>query len=314
MTTQASQPSQTTILAIDPFIAEGNGLRSAVDTAKTIAGALHSRVVAASVVSPDQLKWPTDFQETWTQKFETLGKEALEKAVNNLGERFETHVVCQPVHSTRESARALMHYAGSNKALALMVTTHVKRSTAGSLFGGFVSSVIACSTVPVLAINASAEPIKAIRKILFASDLFPNDEPALNTAIAWAKTTGAELIIANSLVTPVLADAVGMFGGWSEIDSLMTEETKRAFQVGETWSKRAKDLGVTAKFMHVTGFFSVGEAVLKTAEEQNADLIIMSKKTESATVAALLGSVAQDVLARTKLPLLLLRTNAQKGT
>lgn len=98
-------------------------------------------------------------------------------------------------------------------------------------------------------------------------------------------------------------------------DTEMIEDTQaeydqhasaRAGRYLESAQQMAREIGIPCAGMQVTGDHPF-EAIIKTAETKDCDLIAMASHGRSGLTAVLLGSEAQKVLAHSRLPVLIFR-------
>jgi nucleotide-binding universal stress UspA family protein len=132
---------------------------------------------------------------------------------------------------------------------------------------------------------------------------------ALRHAVVLAKKTGARLFVVTSTEPSVLVTAGAEFvavdtgaivADLEEIKAKSAQATLAAAEalvVGE---------GLTIEKIHVPSSVAA-DAILKTAEQQGADLIVMGSHGRRGLGRLLLGSQAAEVLARTTVPVLVVK-------
>ena len=132
---------------------------------------------------------------------------------------------------------------------------------------------------------------------------------ALRHAVVLAKKTGARLFVVTSTEPSVLVTAGAEFvavdtgaivADLEEIKAKSAQATLAAAEalvVGE---------GLTIEKFHVPSSVAA-DAILKTAEQQGADLIVMGSHGRRGLGRLLLGSQAAEVLARTTVPVLVVK-------
>lgn len=132
---------------------------------------------------------------------------------------------------------------------------------------------------------------------------------ALRHAVALAKMTGARLFIVTSTEPSVLitagaeflaADTGAIVADLEEIKAKSAQATLAAAEAlvsGE---------GLSISRIHVPASIAA-DAILKTAEEQGGDLIVMGSHGRRGLGRLLLGSQAAEVLARTTVPVLVVK-------
>jgi nucleotide-binding universal stress UspA family protein len=145
------------------------------------------------------------------------------------------------------------------------------------------------------------------RKILVATDFSSHSERALEAGIELAKRLGAELHLthAYSLPIPLVAPYE------VTIPDPYIEETRKAARekLAEAEAK-ARAAGLAPKSELAEG--SAAAAILRTAEEIDADLIVMGTRGLTGLKYVVLGSVAGHVLRAAPCPVLTLRDEREE--
>ena len=133
--------------------------------------------------------------------------------------------------------------------------------------------------------------------ILFPTDFSPFGNEALRWATALARDSGAKLIIVHVEEPPMAYGGGEMYLGSEEGDR---EELRRALvQVVPTDSKVA--------FEHKLLVGDPATAIVETADQENADLIVIGTHGRTGLTRLLMGSVAEAVVRRAKCPVLTIK-------
>lgn len=150
-----------------------------------------------------------------------------------------------------------------------------------------------------------------LKKVLCPVDLSLEAAPAAEEAASLAHALGAELLLLHVMGEPTLAmgdpllspgDASAFtIPGLSE--EYRAEMDKRLKRLGD--KLRARGLAVST--LLVRG--SPHEAIVGTADDEHADLIVMSTHGRSGLSHLLLGSVTERVVRTAKVPVMTLRLN-----
>jgi nucleotide-binding universal stress UspA family protein len=142
------------------------------------------------------------------------------------------------------------------------------------------------------------------KRILFPTDGSEITGKALNSAIALAKLTGAE-ICALSVKEPFPYSAISEMQPvppqefYDAQERIASDRVKAALQA-------AQAAGVTCH-AHTVEALHPWEAMLDHADKQGCDVIVMASHGRRGVAALLLGSETQRVLLHTKLPVLVVR-------
>ena len=151
-----------------------------------------------------------------------------------------------------------------------------------------------------------------IRKILYSTDLSAGSYAALEHALTIAKSTGAEIYILH-LVEKLSDDARFALETYV-MDSknryqILKERIKNAQQRLEAnqeafWQQHPdeQDARQRIKSIHIAEAYPA-EAILRVSQDKEVDLIVMGTH-EKGVVHTFLGSVAKNVLSRSRIPML----------
>jgi nucleotide-binding universal stress UspA family protein len=144
-------------------------------------------------------------------------------------------------------------------------------------------------------------------RILVATDGTTLSKKAVNSALALAKLSGAELLALK--VVPRYPQSYfegGLALPASEIAKVEKQWAAHGQAVVDAVAKAAKAKGVNAKAM-VAKSDVVSEAIIATAKKNKCDLIVMASHGRKGVKRLLLGSETQQVLTHSHIPVLVLR-------
>lgn len=140
-------------------------------------------------------------------------------------------------------------------------------------------------------------------KILFPTDFSHTGDAALELATVLAKDADATLLIVHVEEPPVAYGGGEMYYGLPEPAH---DEIKRMLQ-------EVKPTRDDVKFEHrlVTG--DPPSAVVRLAEEENVDLVVMGTHGRTGLSRLLMGSVAEAIVRRAKCPVLTYKHTAKEA-
>jgi nucleotide-binding universal stress UspA family protein len=147
------------------------------------------------------------------------------------------------------------------------------------------------------------------KRILIASDGSELADRALDHGLQLAKLAGSEVTIVTVTepVTIVGGGYASIAGGVVDpLPELVEAQEKAARELLQRAAKRAADQSVTAKTVLVDNTFAA-EGIVSTANDTGAELIIMGSHGRRGLNRLLLGSQTNNVLAHTKIPVLVTR-------
>ena len=156
--------------------------------------------------------------------------------------------------------------------------------------------------------NEEIEMAGFINKILWSTDFSDEAQEALLYADAFAKTFDAKIVALHVVpdISPALYDAALIVKGELENRvAFVREEAQKKFDS----FKKAKNL----KFEALVKEGNAAKKIIETAEEEKADLIVLGRKGLSAIEKLFIGSVANQVLRSSPIPLLLTKKKTGKS-
>jgi nucleotide-binding universal stress UspA family protein len=150
-----------------------------------------------------------------------------------------------------------------------------------------------------------------LKKVLCPVDLTPQTASAAKEAASLAEAMGAELLLLHVMAEPAFAlgDPLLAPGEVSSFTQpVLTEEyrvemDKRLSQLGDEFRAR----GLPVSTLLVRG--QTHEAICSAADDQHADLIVMSTHARTGLSHLLLGSVTERVVRTAKVPVMTLKLN-----
>jgi nucleotide-binding universal stress UspA family protein len=140
--------------------------------------------------------------------------------------------------------------------------------------------------------------------ILFPTDGSERAQLALKHAIGLARAVGAKITalhVVPEYYPPVYEDS-GPFD--PEIEARFEREAvNRAGRFLSQVTEAAEAAGVPSATLHVTSYHTA-DTIIKIAEEQGCDLVVMSSGGRTGLASLLLGSETKKVLAHIRIPVL----------
>ncbi|MEO6547535.1 MAG: universal stress protein [Ferruginibacter sp.] len=153
-----------------------------------------------------------------------------------------------------------------------------------------------------------------MNKILIALDYSPAAEKIAETGYALAKATGAEVVLLHVVAEPVYYSNLDYspimgYTGFSTPDMLMlTDDTEIKKSSQEFLDQSKKHLGDEA-ITTMLGDGDCAEAILATATDLKADIIVMGTHSRTGLDKILVGSIAEKVLRHSTIPMLIIPAN-----
>lgn len=151
-----------------------------------------------------------------------------------------------------------------------------------------------------------------MKKVLIALDYDPTSKKVAEAGFAMAKAMGAEVTLLHVMVNSMMyTTAYDNMGVW-QIDTIETFEALKILETGSRnfLKKAKKHLGdPTIQTILKEGDFA--QMILQTADEIKADCIVMGSHSQKWLENILMGSVTEEVLRKTSIPMFIVPTKKQ---
>ena len=152
-----------------------------------------------------------------------------------------------------------------------------------------------------------------MKKILIALDYDPTSQKVVETGHTLGKALGAETILLHVIASAVHYTSIKYpimgFGGYMNIDpkelDLVDESLRKASQDFLDQSKKQL-FDKTIRTIVQEG--DTAEAIIKTAQKESADIIVMGSHSRKWLEQITMGSVTEKVLRHTTIPMLIVPT------
>jgi nucleotide-binding universal stress UspA family protein len=195
-------------------------------------------------------------------------------------------------------------------AAAIVMASHVHSGLMRVLLGSVTERIVHHATIPVLVVRAAPDkpaPVPALDRVLVPLDGSPFAERALDIADGLVADGGTlilvradypvEQIVSGSETMITVEDRDATANEVSEDQDYLKRIAAAHSQAGRT-------------VQTATTIDDPADAILKTAREQQANLIVMSTHGQSGLSRLFLGSVADKVVRHAEVPVLLVSARA----
>ncbi|NOZ73598.1 MAG: universal stress protein [Chloroflexi bacterium] len=139
------------------------------------------------------------------------------------------------------------------------------------------------------------------QKILIAVDASQAAQEAVKCGQELAKLTGAQVILVHA--HPKVPEYLGEPG----LSETIARHVEKAEEILEPAAEALKSEGINVDLEILEG--PPADAILRVAEVQNVDLIIMGARGLGTVASLLLGSVSQKVMAHATCPVMIVRAS-----
>ena len=196
-------------------------------------------------------------------------------------------------------AEVIVETASSTGCELIVVGTHGRRGLSHLFLGSVAERVVRTSKLPVLTVRGNADiELPEVPQILVPHDFSEASANALQSAKAWAEGLGAEITLLH-VVEPVV------YPEFYSVDVLSDDLMERLVERSESALERAADEllgGIKARVKVEVG--RAANTIVDFADPEHCDLVVMATRGLSGLEHVLLGSVAESVLRRCRVPLL----------
>jgi nucleotide-binding universal stress UspA family protein len=156
-----------------------------------------------------------------------------------------------------------------------------------------------------------------MKKVLITLDYNPTAQKVAEVGFSMAKTMNAEIILLHVITDPVLYSTSGYspimgFDGFMDMGPLLLESVDGLKKASlEYLNKSKQHLGdKTIQTMVREGDFA--DSILAAAKELKADIIVLGSHSRKWLENVVMGSVTEEVLHKTHIPLLIVPTKKKK--
>ena len=154
-----------------------------------------------------------------------------------------------------------------------------------------------------------------MKKILIALDYNPTAQKVAETGYALAKAMNAKTILLHVISDATYYSSLNYspimgFGGFSSVDTVQTDTGEELKKVAQNYLDKTKQHLGDEKIETIVSNGNFGETILKTAIKLNVDIIVMGTHSRRGLEKILIGSVAENVLHHSSIPLFIIPTRA----
>ena len=154
-----------------------------------------------------------------------------------------------------------------------------------------------------------------MKKILIALDYDPSAQKVAETGHKLGKAMKARTILLHVISNAAYYSSLNYspimgFGGFSSVDTVQTDTAEELKKVAQNFLDKSKQHLGDEKIQTVVKDGSFGKTILNTATELNADIIVMGTQGRRGLEKMLMGSVAENVLQHSLIPIFIIPTRS----
>lgn len=313
------------LLSLDALTHSPKKIQKAITSFKNFQQQLNSstEINSACVLSPDQVNWPTHFEENWQNEFTKLGQAQIQKNLKPSLKVFKKmpHLILQPLHSLKASVLEVLKFAENNDFQIITVISHLKHQEKHLSFpGSFIESLFNLSRIPILVISALNPTQKKFKKLLFTTDFSIACDASFKKTLELAKMLNATVdvlhisnavgsIQSKSLDLDLVSPAIS--GMWPQIDSYLQELQKQNELKAKEMIEFAKSHDVKCQVYFEKLDKKMPQKILAVSKKLAPDLLVVTNQS-GALSSFFLGSVSKEILKKSSVPVLVFPIHSQK--
>jgi nucleotide-binding universal stress UspA family protein len=210
------------------------------------------------------------------------------------------------VRQNDDPAAAILAEAHEQEVDLIVMTTHGRSGLGRAIMGSVATRVVEKANLPVVLMRPGERRVTQIRKLLVPLDGTPGGSVALSAAVEIARTGNASILLLEVVMPMPMYAAGGLWGTGAYIDPEWDEDARKSAEDYVTrMASRLERAGIPSTGRAVLG--PVADTIVRTAESDEADMIVMSTHALTGPARAILGSVADAVVRSARVPVLLIR-------
>lgn len=305
--------SRPIVMGVDPFDRKPERQRELLKAIRLWTSKLPSRVLPVGVVTLQDVAYPVEVVIPIQDRLVNIIDQSIAPVLKKLSPEnsLPPKVLLQSLASRRSLVGTLIDLAKQEGAPIIATNTHGRSGFKWFRLGSFTEDLISMSSIPVLTVNPKTRVQSSVKEVIFPTDLTPDNKPALEQVIKWAKSLSARLVIYHSFQVPLF------FGGSPEfvspIDPLAVEKAWRQLEEhkrkqGTDWCEDAKSQGVECIFEFSSSDDNVSIGVNRLLEERESQFVFVQN---SRPVLSAPSSLVRDLVLQSKSPVLVFRTESK---
>jgi nucleotide-binding universal stress UspA family protein len=279
----------------------------ALDYVTGLAAASRAQVTLLHVSTPDQSELgPSRF-------WDYLLEHAAQVLRSRLGDTASEGATVNSTVLFGHPAEEILSYAEKNNVGLIAMTTHGRSGVRRWALGSVAARVARHSPVPVLLVRSdvSAETIGSKwpeKRILVLLDGSERAEQVLPHVADQAKIGGAEVVLLRVLepLSPPDFYTADMPGNWEDLaEQMMAHLQEECTRYFAGLKRQLREAGVQVRSETLEG--NTWDEIISYIERDGFDLVALSSHGRSSIIRWAVGSVAETLLRKCPVPLLLVR-------
>jgi nucleotide-binding universal stress UspA family protein len=156
-----------------------------------------------------------------------------------------------------------------------------------------------------------------LKKVMIALDYDPTAQKVAEMGFSMAKDMNAEVVLLHVISDPVYYSSMEYspimgFNDYAGVSPFQLENVEGLIQAAQHFLDKTKRFLGDQTIETVVKEGDISEAILKTSKDLHADVIVVGSHSRKWLENILIGSVAEEVLRHTHLPLFIIPTKKHK--
>ena len=157
-----------------------------------------------------------------------------------------------------------------------------------------------------------------MKKVLIALDYDPTAKKVAEVGFEFAKTMGAEIVLMHVISDPVYYSSTDYspimgFTGYMNTDPLQLNTIEVLKTASQNFLDKTRDHLGDGTIQTVVEEGDFAETILKTAKKLHVDMIVLGSHSQKWLENIVMGSVTEEVLRQSTIPLFIIPTWKQKN-
>lgn len=303
------------IWCVDAFEEKKEFQEKALRILNTFQNKTHAQIEPVYILGSTEANWPVSYGSDLMSEVRENLRNRLEGIVQSADHPhvLTPKILVEPLSSTSAAVETLLEYANHHLADLIIVSSHGRRGLDRLFLGSFAETLLVHSSIPVLVIGNGVNIDVNFGKILFPTDFGELARDIFRRTVSIAQQMGASITLFHALPIPTrvpmdtgfFPSMMGVEGEMVSLEDFMQIQGEHQKRRAVSWCDWARAEGVPCEGELDLSGEPVADVICEKARREGADLIVMEGRS-GPLKAALMGSVARDVVRSASCPVLVL--------
>lgn len=213
-------------------------------------------------------------------------------------------------------AQAILDVVSERAADLIVMASHQRHGLDRWLHGSITEDVLSRTLTPVLVIPGQSAPVnRPTRRILVPLDGSPTGEAALDFLRSRSTTGPIELLLVRVVsYSPVVVGLGATFSVQTLTPAEQEAEVRDARDYLTRLAESIADSSISVRHQVIEATDPAAHVILETARHEQADLIALGTHAKAGMSRLVLGSVSEELLERSPIPVLLVHQRPGAST